>query len=81
MTRFFLTDTYSIEYHLKSFEKIAQELSGQVSFCVISFLDLYEKTKRNFPEAKRGWKIGPGVSDARICQNRKAVWNPDPYLL
>lgn len=48
----FLTDTYSIEYHLKSFEKIAQELSGQVSFCVISFLDLYEKTKRNFPEAK-----------------------------
>lgn len=48
----FVTEKYSLEYHLRAFEKIASMLQGHVSFCVISFLDLYEKTKRNFPQAK-----------------------------
>ena len=48
----FITAKYSPEYHLRSFEKMAAALSGYVSSCVVSFIDLYEKTKRNFPQAR-----------------------------
>lgn len=46
----FITDRYTIQYHLKSFEQIAKALSGYTKTAVISFIDLYEKVKRNFPE-------------------------------
>ena len=32
---------------------MAEKLAGYTHSCVISFIDLYEKTKRNFPEARR----------------------------
>lgn len=37
----FITEIYSMDYHLRAFEKIASELSGYVNSCVISFIDLY----------------------------------------
>lgn len=48
----FLTEKYSMAYHLRAFEKIAAALEGRVQSCVISFLDLYPKTLRNFPAAR-----------------------------
>lgn len=45
----FLSEKYSLDFHLGSFEKMAAALSGCTEICVISFIDLYEKTKRNFP--------------------------------
>ena len=42
-----VSDKYTYEYHLKAFTEIAQELSGYTEKVVISFLDIYEKTKRN----------------------------------
>lgn len=42
-----------ISYHLRAFGKIASILQNKISFCVISFLDLYEKTKRNFPSTRK----------------------------
>ena len=48
----FITEKYSAAYHLQAFEKMASALQNRVGFCVISFLDLYEKTKRNFPAAR-----------------------------
>jgi len=48
----FLTEKYSLESHIASFEKMAAELAGYTDVCVISFLDLYEKTRRNFPAGK-----------------------------
>ncbi|WP_319379487.1 DUF1848 domain-containing protein [uncultured Methanocorpusculum sp.] len=48
----FLTETYSLEYHIASFEKMAAKLAGYTDVCVISFLDRYEKTRRNFPAGK-----------------------------
>ena len=45
----FLTEKYSMEYHLQAFEQMAQTLYGYTGQCVISFIDLYEKTKKNFP--------------------------------
>jgi len=48
----FIYDRYTVEYHLQAFEKIASYLEGYTEQVVISFIDLYEKTKRNFPELK-----------------------------
>lgn len=48
----FLTKKYTVDFHREAFEKMAAYLQGSVDHCVISFLDLYEKTKRNFPEGK-----------------------------
>lgn len=46
----FVSKKYSIDYHFRSFDTIAQKLEGYTKRCIISFVDLYEKTKRNFPE-------------------------------
>lgn len=48
----FITDKYSMEYHLRAFEKIAAALDGYTKTAVISFIDLYAKVKRNFPEVR-----------------------------
>ena len=48
----FITDKYSMEYHLRAFEKIAAALDCFTNTAVISFIDLYAKVKRNFPEAR-----------------------------
>lgn len=45
----FLSDVYSLEYHVERFEAMAGSLAPFTDQCVVSFLDLYEKTKRNFP--------------------------------
>ena len=48
----FLNDYYTIEYHLRIFEKMCQKLTGYTHQCVISFIDLYQKTKKNFKEVE-----------------------------
>lgn len=48
----FISEKYSVEYHIRAFEKMSSLLGGYVNSCIISFIDLYEKTKRNFPEFK-----------------------------
>ena len=49
----FITDKYNVDFHIQSFEKMAAQLSGYTEQCVISFIDLYTKTRRNFPLAKK----------------------------
>lgn len=44
----FISGKYTVEKHIYEFEKIASHLSGYTDECVISFIDLYEKTKKNF---------------------------------
>ena len=48
----FLSDRYTEEYHLHAFEQIASALDGYTRIAVISFIDLYPKVRRNFPEAR-----------------------------
>ena len=48
----FLSDKYTIDYHLRAFRQIAEALSGYTKTVVISFIDLYPKVKKNFPEAR-----------------------------
>ena len=48
----FLNETYTPEVHIQKFTQIAQALEGYTHTCVISFIDLYQKVRRNFPEAQ-----------------------------
>ena len=48
----FLSERYTPEYHLRAFEQIARALGGYTKTVVISFIDLYPKVRRNFPEAR-----------------------------
>lgn len=44
-----ITDRYPVDFHKSAFEKMAGKLKNWTDQCVVSFVDLYEKTKRNFP--------------------------------
>lgn len=43
---------YTPEYHIKTFAQIAEDLAGYTKTCVISFIDIYKKVARNFPEVR-----------------------------
>jgi hypothetical protein len=47
-----INERYTISYHLRAFEAICKELEGYTRLCVFSFIQLYEKTKKNFPSAR-----------------------------
>lgn len=42
-----LTDKIDVQYHLSNFYEIAKSLEGYTKRCVISFIDLYKKTRQN----------------------------------
>ena len=48
----FLSEKYTADYHLHAFRQIAEALKGYTKTVVISFIDLYPKVRKNFPEAK-----------------------------
>lgn len=48
----FISQKYSVSYHIERFGQMAEALQGYTRQCVVSFIDLYEKTKRNFPQAR-----------------------------
>lgn len=48
----FISEVYTVEKHLTDFEQMAKTLCGYTDTCVISFIDLYQKVLRNFPEVK-----------------------------
>ncbi len=47
-----LTDTYPVARHLADFAAMCEALEGATHTCVISFIDLYQKVRRNFPEVR-----------------------------
>lgn len=49
----FVDESYTVERHIRAFEKMAGILNGYVDTCIISFIDLFEKVKRNFPEVRQ----------------------------
>ena len=48
----FIDIKHSVEWHIAEFEKMAGVFSGYTKTCVISFIDIYKKVERNFPEAR-----------------------------
>ena len=47
-----LTERYTPEYHMRAFDKMSAALEGYTKTAVISFVDLYPKVRRNFPELR-----------------------------
>ena len=47
-----INDFWTVERHTAAFEAMASALAGFTHTAVISFIDLYEKVKRNYPEAR-----------------------------
>ena len=47
-----INEDYSVEKHIDMFDKIAKDLKGYTEDVTISFLDLYEKVKRNAPDIR-----------------------------
>ena len=47
-----INSKYTVDYHITAFERMAKQLSGYTETCIISFVDLYEKVKRNAPEIR-----------------------------
>ncbi|MBQ3620881.1 MAG: DUF1848 domain-containing protein [Methanosarcinaceae archaeon] len=45
-----LTDRYTIQVHLETFDYIASRLAGHVDRCVFSFIEMYRKLEKNMPE-------------------------------
>ena len=48
----FVDDRHSVTWHIAEFEKMARTLAGYTKTCVISFIDIYKKVERNFPEVR-----------------------------
>lgn len=46
----FLNEKYSLEFHIETFGKLLRQLKDYTDTCVISFVDMYEKTKKNTKE-------------------------------
>ncbi len=48
----FINEKFDVSMHIKCFEKLLDELKGHTEDCTISFLDMYEKVKRNAPDLR-----------------------------
>ncbi|MFC2287080.1 MAG: DUF1848 domain-containing protein, partial [Selenomonas sp.] len=48
----FITEKYTLDFHRRTFRRMAEKLSGATENCVVSFVDLYKKTQRNFPSLR-----------------------------
>ena len=48
----FINPKFDVNLHIRCFEKLLGELKGYTHDCTISFLDLYEKVKRNAPDLR-----------------------------
>lgn len=56
----FIGNGFDVNKHIECFEKMAKELKGYTYNCTISFLDVYEKVKRNAPN------INPPTKEEQI---------------
>ena len=75
----FISERYSPDYHIRAFEQIAEALDGYTETAVISFIDLYSKVRRNFPEAREVTKeqrIALGKEFIRIASEHGMTVKP-----
>ena len=75
----FVDDEHSVEWHISEFEKMAEILSGYTKSCVISFIDIYKKVERNFPDAREVSKqnrITLGMEFIRIADRHGMTIRP-----
>ena len=66
----FFSNRYNVQYHLKAFRSIAEALSGYTEKCVISFLDIYPKNKKNIDNL-----LSYDLSDSELREFAKELSN------
>lgn len=66
----FFSNRYNVQYHLKAFRSIAEALSGYTEKCVISFLDIYPKNKKNMDNL-----LSYDLSDSELRKFAKELSN------
>lgn len=70
---------WPVERHIRAFDWMAQRLEGYTRTAVISFIDLYPKVRRSFPEAR---EVSPddrralGAAFVDICRRRGMTLRP-----
>ena len=47
-----INEKFNVDMHIRCFKKLLSELRGYTEDCTISFLDMYEKVKRNAPDLR-----------------------------
>jgi len=62
-----LNEKYTIEYHLKYFEKLADHINGAFDHCVISFIDIYKKITNRI---KSNSILEPSINDIDLIGKR-----------
>jgi hypothetical protein len=72
----FLSDTYTAARHIAEFEQMASALSGYTRTCVISFIDLYEKVRRNFPQVNASRTQPLALVRIQVVQKSTLRWTP-----
>lgn len=75
----FLDEKYTREYHVEKFSEIAAALDGYTNTAVISFIDLYQKVRKNFPDAKvveKADRLYLGEQMAKIASEHNMVLRP-----
>ena len=66
----FFSNRYNVQYHLKAFRSIAEALSRYTEKCVISFLDIYPKNKKNMDNL-----LSYDLSDSELREFAKELSN------
>lgn len=57
----FVDSKYTVATHIREFKKLCEQLSPYTERCIISFVDLYSKTKKNFSRIKRSKRSRPEI--------------------
>ena len=85
----FIGAGFNVNKHIECFEKMAKKLKGYTHDCTISFLDLYEKVKKNSPKLKTirencnclmGNDIGAYNTCLHLCKYCYANYNKELVL-
>ncbi|MBR1377145.1 MAG: DUF1848 domain-containing protein [Bacilli bacterium] len=48
----FISDTYTVDYHIKAFESMCSKLDGYINTIIVSFIDDYKNVRNNMKDIK-----------------------------
>lgn len=71
----FISDKYTINYHIKAFDKLCKILNGYVKHFIISFLDEYKNVKKNMKYIKSKQMSDEDYKQIGINFSKSAIEN------
>ncbi len=75
----FIDEKYTRDYHIDKFSEIASDLDGYTNTAVISFIDLYQKVRKNFSNVRtvdKADRLYLGEHMAKIAGEHNMVLRP-----